>query len=155
MNCAFEQTLCDLTVDIVFQYLYCFLRSRNSIYFTSCNSLRFLFIFSAAIGAAKVLAEYLTALSQTSRSVFAGTPAISARAGTFFVTTAPAATVQYSPSSCPQTIVAFAPIVALFLTSVFFTLRDPWGICARGARSFVKTQEGFRRKRSPRAQRPS
>ena len=48
----------------------------------------------------------------------AGTPAISAKAGTSRVTTAPAAMKQYSPSVWPQTMVALAPIVAPRFTSV-------------------------------------
>ena len=42
----------------------------------------------------------------------AGVPATSANAGTGLVTTAPAATKQYSPSSLPHTMVALAPIDA-------------------------------------------
>ena len=55
------------------------------------------------------------------------------------MTTAPAATKQCSPSSLPQTIVAFAPTEAAVRTSVLVTAHDP---VARGVRSFVKTAAG-------------
>jgi hypothetical protein len=71
----------------------------------------------------------------------AGTPAIRAKGGTSFVTTAPAAMKQYSPSLLPQTMVALAPIVAPRFTSVGRNsfLRS---ISARGFMTLVKTQEG-------------
>jgi glycosyltransferase involved in cell wall biosynthesis len=64
-----------------------------------------------------------------------------------FVTTAPAPTRQYSPSSVPQTIVAFAPMVAPRLTIVGSNAgargdgarRDT---NARGVRTFVNTALG-------------
>ena len=71
----------------------------------------------------------------------AGTPAISAKAGTSFVTTAPAAMKAYSPIVWPQTMVALAPIVAPRLTSVGRNsfLRS---ISARGLLTLVNTQDG-------------
>ena len=48
---------------------------------------------------------------------FAGTPATTVLAGTSFVTTAPAATTEFSPIVTPGKIVAFAPIHTLRLIS--------------------------------------
>src|SRR5262245_16608318 len=71
----------------------------------------------------------------------AGTPAISAKAGTSMVTTEPAAMKQYSPSTWPQTMVALAPIVVPRLTSVWRNslFRSS---SARGLLTLVNTQEG-------------
>src|SRR6516164_7163182 len=71
----------------------------------------------------------------------AGTPAISAKAGTSLVTTEPAAMKQCSPSTWPQTMVALAPIVVPRLTRVWRNslLRS---ISARGLLTLVNTQEG-------------
>src|SRR5262249_13077531 len=71
----------------------------------------------------------------------AGTPAISAKAGTSVVTTEPAAMKQYSPSTWPQTMVALAPIVLPRLTRVWRNslLRS---ISARGLLTLVNTQDG-------------
>ena len=44
----------------------------------------------------------------------AGLPTTSAYGWTSFVTTLPAATIAYSPITTPQTIVAFAPMLAPF-----------------------------------------
>ena len=41
------------------------------------------------------------------------------KGGTSLVTTAPEPIIAYSPIVTPQTIVAFAPILADFLTEVF------------------------------------
>src|SRR6185312_8932303 len=73
----------------------------------------------------------------------AGTPVTSAYAGTECVTTAPAPTNAYSPTSCPQTIVALAPIDAPRLTMVsrYSCLRDTW---LRGFSTLVNTIEGPR-----------
>src|SRR5262249_31247341 len=71
----------------------------------------------------------------------AGTPAISAKAGTFVVTTEPAAMKQYSPSTWPQTMVALAPIVAPRLTRVWRNSLFR-SISARGLLTLVNTQEG-------------
>ena len=71
----------------------------------------------------------------------AGTPTISAKAGTSFATTAPAPTKAYSPSVAPQTIVALAPMDAPRRTSVrrYSFLRDTW---LRGFITFVNTIDG-------------
>src|SRR5215470_10975060 len=71
----------------------------------------------------------------------AGTPITSAKLGTSRVTTAPAATKQYSPNVAPQTTVALAPIDAPRLTSVrrYSCLRVTW---LRGLMTLVKTMEG-------------
>lgn len=46
----------------------------------------------------------------TSLTFLAGVPATRAKGGTFFVTTAPAATTEYSPSLIPGQMTAPAPI---------------------------------------------
>src|SRR5262249_23537677 len=71
----------------------------------------------------------------------AGTPNISAYGCTSPVTTAPAPMNAYSPIVWPQTIVAFAPIVAPRRTSVCLNscFRDTW---LRGLMTFVNTIEG-------------
>lgn len=46
-------------------------------------------------------------------NTLAGTPATTALAGTSFVTTAPAATIAFSPTVTPGSIIAPAPIQAL------------------------------------------
>src|SRR5262245_3461465 len=71
----------------------------------------------------------------------AGTPAISAKAGTSLVTTEPAAMKQYSPSTWPDTMVALAPIVVPRLTRVWRNSLFR-SISARGLLTFVNTQEG-------------
>ena len=47
--------------------------------------------------------------------IFAGTPPTIVLAGTSLLTTAPAATIEFSPMVTPGKIVAPAPIQALFL----------------------------------------
>lgn len=75
---------------------------------------------------------------------FDGLPVTSAKGKTSFVTTEPAPIRAYSPISTPQMIVAFAPIVAPFLTTVFlnsaFLFRKLLGLI-----TLVKTIEGPRK----------
>src|SRR5262245_13464968 len=71
----------------------------------------------------------------------AGTPAMSAKPGTSLVTTEPAAMKQYSPSTWPQTMVAFAPIVVPRLTRVWRNSLFR-SISARGLLTLVNTHEG-------------
>ena len=70
---------------------------------------------------AAVVPQYLQSVSSyrpgrrcpqahTSATCFAGTPIINANGGTFPVTTAPAAIMQYAPNSIPGQMVAAAPI---------------------------------------------
>src|SRR5690606_41077978 len=71
----------------------------------------------------------------------AGTPTITARAGTSPVTTAPAPTKAYSPMVAPQTMVAFAPMLAPRRTRVgrYSFLR---ATSERGFTTLVNTHEG-------------
>src|SRR2546422_428761 len=71
----------------------------------------------------------------------AGTPTISAYAGTSDVTTAPAPMNAYSPSVTPHRMVALAPIELPRFTRVdrYSRLRDTW---LRGFSTLVNTQDG-------------
>ena len=71
----------------------------------------------------------------------AGEPATMACGGTSRVTTAPAAMNADSPIVTPQTIVAFAPMVAPWRTTVGSMLARRSTV-ARGLRTFVNTAEG-------------
>ena len=85
--------------------------------------------------------------SHTQPTIFAGTPATSACAGTSFETTAPAPTIAFRPIVIPHRIVAFAPIDApssTFVGMIFQSVES-----ARGYGSFVKQTWGPTNTRSP------
>src|SRR3989338_6685185 len=71
---------------------------------------------------------------------FAGFPATTLFAGTFFVTTLPAPTNEFVPIITPGRIVEFAPILANFFTVGPFKYSFALGACGCGA--FVKQTFG-------------
>src|SRR6266436_7811000 len=74
----------------------------------------------------------------------AGLPTTSAKSGTARITTAPAPMKAYRPMVTPQTIVALAPMVALFRIRVSTRESADFLIYARGFGSLVSTQLGPR-----------